>query len=170
MGISFTQQFEPMTCSRDEREALTFTEHDPRVFQPKIVPRGPDMSVTEANVYDPRFSGYGTSYRAYTDKNVGQTRFYYDDINSVRMPNYVVRSNIDHLNYADTYGPLHDNNMYGNPNTNSIRTLAQDSFLRASLDHRDDLMERLMRKRNAEMWQVRKYPKSTAGRGNGKSC
>lgn len=170
MGISFTQQFEPMTCSRDEREALTFTEHDPRVFQPKIVPRGPDMSVTEANVYDPRFSGYGTSYRAYTDKNVGQTRFYYDDINSVRMPNYVVRSNIDHLNYADTYGPLHDNNMYGNPNTNSIRTLAQDSFLRSSLEHRDDLMERLMRKRNAEMWQVRKYPKSTVGSGDGKRC
>ena len=160
MGISFTQQFEPTTCSRYERGALTYTEHDPRVYQPKIVPNTPDMSVTEADVYDPRFIGYGTSYRAYTDKNIGQTRFYYDDVNAVRMPNYIVRSNIDFANYADTYGPLSDDNKYGNKYNSNIRSLAQDTFLRSSLQQRDDLMERLMRKRNAELHQLRSKPHS----------
>ena len=163
IGISFTQQFEPTTCSREDGNGLTYTEHDPRVYQPKMVPAEPDMSVTEADVYDPRFSGYGTSYRAYNDNNIGQTRFYYDDINSVRMPNYVVRSNIDFTNYADSYGPLHDNNKRGNQYNSNIRALAQDTFLTASLQQRNDLQERLMRKRNAELWQLRKYPMRTFG-------
>jgi hypothetical protein len=163
IGISFTQQFEPTTYSRDERDALTYVEHDPRVYKPKMVPNTPDMSVTEANVYDPRFTGYGTSYRAYTHKELGQTRFYYDDVNAVRMPNYIVRSNIDFAGYADTYGPLNDDNKHGNKYTSNIRALAQDTFLRSSLQQRDDLMERLMRKRNGELWQLRKYPKNTSG-------
>jgi hypothetical protein len=163
IGISFTQQFEPVTCKRDERGALTYTEHDPRVYEPKMVPNTPDMSVTEADIYDPRFTGYGTSYRAYTDKNTGQTRFYYDDINAIRMPNYIVRSNIDFTDYADTYGPLHDSNKFGNKYNSNIRALAQDTFLRASLQQRDDLMERLMRKRNSELWETRKYPMRTFG-------
>ena len=84
----------------DEYDVLTYTEHDPRVYKPKMMPNTPDMTVTESDIYDPRFNGYGTSYRAYTDENIGQTRFYYDDINSVRMPNYIVRSNIDFANYS----------------------------------------------------------------------
>lgn len=163
IGISFTQQFEPLSFSRDERDDLTYTEHDPRVYQPKVAQRSPDMSVTESNIYDPRFSGYGTSYRAYTDNNIGQTRFYYDDIDSVRMPNYITRSNIDHINYSDTYGPLRDNNKFGNQNTSNIRDLVHNSFLQSSIQHRNDLMERLMRKRNSEMWQTRKYPMRTFG-------
>ena len=79
------------------------------------------------------------------------------------MPNYLVRSNIDFAKYADTYGPLNDSNKYGNKNTKDIHILAQDTFLRSSLKQRDDLMERLMRKRNNEMWQNRKYPKHTMG-------
>jgi hypothetical protein len=170
IGISFTQQFEPTTCSRDERDVLTYREHDPRVYQPKMVPYEPDMNVTEADVYDPRFSGYGTSYRAYSDKNIGQTRFYYDDIDAVRMPNYITRSNIDFAKYADSYGPMTEDNKNGNKYTNNIRALAQDTFLRSSLQQRDELMERLMRKRNSEMWQLRKYPKHTSGSGNGNRC
>lgn len=163
IGISFTQQFQPTTSYRDEDEDLIYTDYDPLTYEPSMVINTPDISITESNVYDPRFTGYGTSYRAYTDNNVGQTRFYYDDVNSVRMPNYLVRSNIDFAKYADTYGPLNDSNKFGNKNTNDINTLAQDTFLRSSLKQRDDLMERLMRKRNSEMWQNRKYPKHTMG-------
>jgi hypothetical protein len=162
MGISFTQQFEPTTSSREDN-GLTYTEHDPRIYKPKMVSKKLDMSVTESDIYDPRFSGYGTSYRAYTDENVGQTRFYYDDVNAIRMPNYIVRSNIDHTNYADSYGPLHDDNKKGNKYNSNIRALAQDTFLAASLQQRNDLSERLMRKRNAELWQLRKYPMRTFG-------
>lgn len=162
IGISFTQQFPPKTCKWDEN-GLTYTQHDPRVFQPEVMPPKLDMSVTESNVYDPRFTGYGTSYRAYNDEKLGQTRFYYDDINSVRMPNYVVRSNIDFTNYADHYGPLYENTKNGNLYNSNIRALAQDTFLRSSLQQRDDLSERLMRKRNSELWQLRKAPIRTGG-------
>jgi hypothetical protein len=164
IGISFTQQFEPTSHIRNEKDSITYTEHDPRIYQPNVVPNTPDMSVTQENIYDPRFSGYGTSYRAYTDKNIGQTRFYYDDINSVRMPNYIIRSNIDHIKSADSYGPLNEDNKLGNKNTNDIRGIVHDSFLQSTLDHRNDMMERLMRKRNGEMWQLRKYPKNTSQR------
>lgn len=158
IGISFTQQFQPTTFSKEDDNSLTYIEHDPLVYQPKMVKQELDMSITEADVYDPRFSGYGTSYRAYTDENIGQTRFYYDDINSVRMPNYIVRSNIDFAKYADSYGPLQDNNKYGNQYTNNIHSLANNTFLTSSLQHRTELQERLMRKRNSELWQKKKYP------------
>ena len=128
------------------------------------------MNVTEADVYDPRLTGYGTSYRSYEDPLLGQTKFYYDDIDAIRMPNYIVRSNIDFAKYADKYGPLQTYNQYGNENTNKIRALAQDTFLRSSLQQRTELQERLMRKRNSEMWQLRKFPKSNAtfmSRGGG---
>ncbi len=155
IGISFTQQFKPTTYSIDEK-GLTFTEHDPLLYNPPQ--SGQPMGITESDVYDPRFYGYGTSYRSYTDELTGQTRFYYDDINSIRMPNYVSRSNIDFAKYADTYGPLNNSNKYGNPNNSEIRALANDSFLTSSLQHRTELQERLLRKRNNEMWQLRKYP------------
>jgi hypothetical protein len=163
IGISFTQQFEPKTSKRDEYGNLIYTEHDPRIYNPEITQPGPDMSVTESNVYDPRFSGYGTSYRAYNEKTTGQTRFYYDDIDSVRMPNYISRSNIDFAKYADSYGSLHDNTKNGNQYNRNIRELAQESFLNSSLQQRNELSERLMRKRNGELWQLRKYPMRTFG-------
>lgn len=170
IGISFTQQFEPTTVSRKDGKGLTYTEHDPRIYDPKEKPRELPMGMTEADIYDPRFSGYGTSYRAYNDTNIGQTRFYYDDIDAVRMPNYLVRSNIDFASYADSYGPLNKYNKYGNIHNSDIRALAQDSFLRSSLEQRDDLQYRLMRKRNNELWQLRKYPKSSGGSRHSRAC
>ena len=38
--------------------------------------------------------------------SLGQTKFYYDDVDAIRMPNYITRSNIDHQPFADRYGPL----------------------------------------------------------------
>lgn len=162
IGISFTQQFGPKTYSKDDK-GITYIQHDQKNFQPNIEPHKLDTNVTEADVYDPRFYGYGTSYRCYTDKNTGQPRFYYDDVNAIRMPNYLVRSNIDFTKYADSYGPLRDDNKNGNQYNSNIRDLANDTFLQSSLQHRTELQERLMSKRNNELWQLRKYPMHTFG-------
>ena len=159
IGISHTQQFPPTSSYRDEN-GLHYTEHDPYTFkEQKKCNR--EKRVTEADVYDPRFSGYGTSHRSYIDKVTGQPRFMYDDVDSVRMPNYISRSNIDFARYADSYGPLTNENKHGNPNHNEIRALAQDTFLRNTLQHRTELQERLMRKRNSELWQLRHAPSHT---------
>lgn len=159
IGISFQQQFEPVTCNRDEK-GLLYTQHDPRMVETGIVEEVEPMEIQARydNVYDPRFYGYGTSYRSYNEPVTGQTRFMYDDVNAIRMPNYVVRSKIDHLPYADSYGPVQEGSEFGNVHNPNIRQLVQDSWLRNSLEFRNDLTERQMRKINAEMWQKRQSP------------
>jgi len=158
IGISFQQQFEPLTSERDEN-GLMYTQHDPRIIEAPEVKWVPEpQKATYDNVYDPRFSGYGTSYRSYFEPVTGQTRFMYDDVNAIRMPNYIVRSKIDHLPYADSYGPIQEGSEFGNVHNPNIRALAQDSFLRDSLQFRDDITERAMRKNNAIAWQRRQAP------------
>ena len=167
IGISFTQQFEPLTSSVNPITGeIIYTEHDPRIIDPSMFTQQPPLvetNATESNIYDPRFSGYGTSYRSYNDEKIGQTRFYYDDVNAIRMPNYIVRSNIDREPFADRYGPIPEGDEFGNKDNNIIRGLANNAFLDSSLEFRNDLQERLMRKSNAIAWQQRQMPIRTGG-------
>jgi len=166
IGISFQQQFPPTTVKMDQTTGdTTFTEHDPRIMEPALVE--PNLGVlteaNEANIYDPRFSGYGTSYRSYTDDVTGQTRFFYDDVDAIRMPNYIVRSKIDNQPFADHYGPLPAGNSNGNEFNAYIRGLANNAFLDGTIQLRTELQERLMRKVNANQWQQRQAPINTQG-------
>lgn len=115
------------------------------------------------NVFDPRFSGYGSDNRAYLEPMVKQTRYYYDDINAIRMPNYIVRSKIDNCvtGFGDQYGPMRVDQRTLNEN----RPLAEQAYLDNNLAYRNDLMESLMRKRNSEIWQTRQSPKYTNRQG-----
>jgi hypothetical protein len=159
IGISFQQQFEPVTCRRDDK-GLHYLQHDPRIIEP--VAEIPVETYTEKatydNVFDPRFYGYGTSYRSYIDPMLGQPKFMYDDVNAIRQPNYVIKSKIDFLPYADSYGPVQEGSEMGNIHNPNIRALVQDSWMRDSLQFRDDISERRMRKINSEGWQQRASP------------
>lgn len=161
IGISWNQQMPPTTCNVDEKGGILYTEHDPRLVKPKPIEPNYEVinEVNNANIYDPRFHGAGTSYRSYVDKMTGQPRFMYDDVNAIRRPNYLVRSNIDHEPYADSYGPLKA--PYGNEFNSHIRALANDSFMRNSVEQRNDLQERLMQKAMARKWQMRLAPMQT---------
>jgi hypothetical protein len=157
IGISFQQQFNPRTYE-EKGGNLEVVDHDPNfapshaeIIEPLEEPRAD-------NVYDPRFYGYGTSYRNYVDSVTGQPRFPYDDINAARMPNYIVRSKIDTHQFSDVYGPIQNSGM----GLNEIRQRAQDAFYEDTTHFRNDITTRLMRKRNAEMWQEKMYPKSRA--------
>ena len=89
------------------------------------------------------------------------------------MPNYITRSNIDNQPWADQYGPIAAGQSQGNPLTGNIRELANKAFLDSSLQFRTEMQERLMRKNNANAWQRRQAPISTAGQrmgGGNKSC
>ena len=170
IGISFDQQFPPTTCTTNPvTGVVNYTEHDPRIMEPVIIEPNPatQTPVPEANVYDPRFSGYGTSYRAYTDEKLGQPKFYYDDVDAIRMPNYVVRSDIDHQPFADQYGPIPAGDSQGNKYNSIVKALANDAWLTDSIQFRTEMQERLMRKRNNEMWQLRKAPINTSGQRMG---
>ncbi len=158
MGITLQQPFEPVTYSINEYGEKIFTEHDPNMFKQKKIVTKLEPVRTD-NVYDPRSYGYGTSYRAYQHELLGQTRFMYDDINSVRMPNYITRSNIDHNSFADTYGPMRENEEFGSKYNSDIRSMANKAFIDDTTQFREEMSQRLMRKRNSELWQTRKYQK-----------
>lgn len=98
------------------------------------------------NVYDPRFYSYGPSDRSYIDSTTEQPRFAYDDVNAVRRQQYISRSKVD--SFIDTQ----DKNLC------DIRDEVNQHWHDTISDHRDDMMERLMRKRNGEMWQLRQAP------------
>lgn len=132
MGITHAQQFE-----EDKYEIIE-----------------PFENVNTSNVYDPRFSGYGTSYRSYVDKNLGQPRFYYDDVNSIRMPNYITRNAIDVTPFGDSYGQLNEGNEYNS----NIYEMADKHYNDSMNNFRTEMQERLMRKINSNQWQQRMYP------------
>jgi hypothetical protein len=112
-------------------------------------------------IYDPRMVGYSDSDRAYVDKLLGQPKFYYDDINAARGPNYITRNKIDIYSFGESTGRLRDPKSVGACGDNN--QLAVEEFHNSALLHRADLMQSLMNKRNGEMWQLRQFPISTNG-------
>jgi hypothetical protein len=112
-------------------------------------------------IYDPRMVGYSDSKRGYIDKLLGQPKFYYDDINAARAPNYITRNKIDIYSFGETTGRLRDpKDSMACGDTNQ---LAVEEFHNSALQHRADIMQSLMNKRNGEMWQLREFPISTNG-------
>jgi hypothetical protein len=173
IGISWDQQFQPVTCDTNKDGSTTFVTHDPRIVPPSsdLVMPTPKLKPDASNVYDPRYGGYGTSYRSYIDTLTGQPRFYYDDIDSVRKPNYLIRSNIDDAPWAHQYGPI-DQSKENNDRT---RALAQDKFMRDTTQQRTELQERLLRNYNTKIGNQRRMAplrrdgrSSTAGGGMGR--
>lgn len=157
IGISFDQQIPSRKVSKDSNGNIIYTAMDPTLYSPVDESDTTDYGTAPYEVYDPRTNGYGTSYRNYNDEMTGQPRFFYDDVNAVRRPNFVLRSNIDHLLNADSYGVIKDNKDTISTNCN-IRKIAEEGLLNNVLDHRTDMMNRLMRKTNAEAWQQRLAP------------
>lgn len=111
------------------------------------------------NTYDPRFSGYGSADRSYQSPMLGNTQYFYDDVDALRMPNYITRNKLDSCltPYGDAYGNINS----GNVSLSDVKRLAEQSYLDNSLSFRDDMMKSLMRKRNEEMNQIRSMPKIT---------
>jgi len=163
IGISFAQPFEPVSVSKD-CDGILFTQHDPNLIANVIEPSVDYCDEpTIYNVYDPRCSGYGTSYRAYNNDLLGQTRFMYDDVDAIRNPNYLTRSHVDHLPFADKYGPMQPCGMDGNIYTGRMREMVNQVFTDSTNQFRAELQERLMRKANNIAWQQRKAPISRNG-------
>jgi hypothetical protein len=160
MGISYTQPFLPTYSSLVNRkddvssDGTMYTQYEPE-FAPKYHCNDPsNKSIPEDTIYDPRFTGYGTSYRSYVDELTGQPRFFYDDIDVHRRNKFITRNKIDWEPFGLQNGPQ-DHSPYTNM---EIREMTQNAFLDNSLSHRTDLQERLMRKSNARSWQQKKMP------------
>ena len=157
IGISFDQQFPPISKEIDSQNNITFKAMDPSLYHHKNEMDHNDYGTAPYEVYDPRSNGYGTSYREYQHDLTGQSRFYYDDVNAVRRPNYITRTNIDHLLDADSYGIVQSKEDIVSRNKDT-RRIAEEGIMKNTIDFRTDMMSRLMRKKNSEMWQQRLAP------------
>jgi hypothetical protein len=154
IGISYIQDWGPVEV-QERPWGIKFTEHDPKnVTVTKNIEKV-QIQQDVSNVYDPRLTGYGTSYRGYTDSMTGQPKFFYKDIDSITMPNFISRNNVDMFPWAPTYGP--DKPLQ---NIDEYKQMANNSFVDSSIIFRTEMMERLMRKKNAENWQRRVMPLS----------
>ena len=162
VGISYPQQLEPYTKKVCEKSGDTvYTLHDPALFQPSQfeneVNEQFSMGVNTSEVFDPRFNSYGTSYRSYIDKMTGQPRFYYDDVDAIRRPNYVTRNDIDTFEFGTSYGPMTEKEFAGNSGL-EVRDKAQNEFVNNSIDFRNSLQQSMMRKTINREWQLKKAP------------
>lgn len=179
-GIADVPQFEPIKQIHDRGNVMFVgqgSEQDHGNSKPKIPKSNSNKGTMEHyepitngendvslyNVYDPRFNGYGSDNRSYLDPMLHQTRYYYDDVDAIRRPNYIVRSKIDSCitGFGDQYGPMQNVQL----SLNQTRPLAEKAYLDNNLNYRNDLMQTLMSKRNAEIWQNRKAPKYTTRQG-----
>lgn len=156
MGISFTQQFEPTTCSTDAEGNTEFVYHDPRLINKEpIVENEFVEEPNRSNVYDPRFTGYGTGYRSYIEPVTGQARFYYDDIDAIKKYNYISRNKLDFTDFGQTSGAMRHKEF---DDVCEIRKKAQLLFADETIKQRTELQERLMRKMNTNAWQQKSHP------------
>lgn len=161
IGISYVQDWGPVEVE-DTQFGIKFTEQDPKNVVKTIGIQERAVEQNASNVYDPRLTGYGTSYRGYTDDVTGQPRFFYKDVESITQPNFITRHNLDVFPWATTYGP-----DVPVPHLDEYRQLANNSFVDSTILFRTEMMERLMRKKNAENWQRRAMPISTMNQTSG---
>jgi len=161
IGISYVQDWGPVEVE-DTQFGIKFTEQDPKNVVKTIGIQERAVEQNASNVYDPRLTGYGTSYRGYTDDVTGQPRFFYKDVESITQPNFITRHNLDVFPWATTYGP-----DVPVPHLDEYKQLANNSFLDSTILFRTEMMERLMRKKNAENWQRRVMPISTMNQTSG---
>jgi len=112
------------------------------------------------DIYSPDFSGYSTGlFNSYSDVNSGNTSYYVSDYDSYRYPNFIVRSNVDFIDYTDPQGktsPQYERIS----NLNQYRPIAESEFVADTSFFRDSIMESNMRKMNSENWQARQAPLS----------
>lgn len=163
LGISFTQPHLPYTCQMDERGNMMFDEYDPNQYPSEYLLRGRDRHARDAiprnEIYDPRLTGYGTSYRSYIDQNTGQPRFYYNDVDAHTQYNFISRNKVDFTEFAPTSGP------YPGLPPDDFRPLADQTFHDDVIRQRTDLQYRLMAKNSHREWQQRSAPIQTMGYG-----
>lgn len=156
LGISMTPSFFP-TAFQNRGSYSTFVELAGEPV-PKTVPFPRTQEPLRTEIYDPRLTGYGTSYRSYIEPVTGQPRFYYDDINQQTQYNYLTRNNIDFANFGTQTGPVRfGESLEGDALTN----YADNTYSNSQVTFRNEMQQRLMHKNSNREWQQRIAPIST---------
>ena len=166
LGISMPQPLLPTAL--EKRNGYDAFVELAKPLPPQYVPFPKTDEPLRTEIYDPRFTGYGTSYRSYLEPMTGQTRFYYDDIDQQTRYNYLTRNKVDFANFATTVGPINDRSLQGQ----SLYSYADQTYSDSQVTFRNEMQQRLMHKNSNREWQQRMAPISTMNTrqaGGGKS-
>lgn len=166
LGISMPQPLLPTALARRDGYDTFVELAKPLPAQYAPFPKIDEPLRTE--VYDPRLTGYGTSYRSYYEPVTGQTRFYYDDVDQQTRYNYLTRNNVDFANFGTSVGPINDRSLQGQ----SLYSYADQTYLDSQVTFRNEMQQRLMHKNSNREWQQRIAPistRNTAQAGGGRS-
>lgn len=153
MGISFQEPIYPVSKEKTQYGDM-YVERDPNIpYEDSVIEPDPYADdVTQDEIYDPRLTGYGSQSRAYIEPKTGQPRYMYKDIDAARNSNFFVRSNVDHLPFAQQTGLMKDvidTNIY---------KAADAAYIDQNSQFRVGLQQSLMSKRNAELGQLKQFP------------
>lgn len=182
LGISYTPDITPMVLDQVATPDGTyplFHRIDPQLIRSQGIPferreelpyrnewsarySGFDAAPGTVNfedIYDPKFSGYGDEYRSFGDVNLGQQQYYYSDVDAYRSPNFGIRSKVDFIDFVDPMGKVLPE-YARSVGVNDIKQSVHDQYNADALYFREGLQERLMKKRNQELWQLRAMPHS----------
>lgn len=166
LGISMLQPLLP-TALEKRNGYDTFVELA-NPLPPQYVPFPKTDEPLRTEVYDPRLTGYGTSYRSYYEPVTGQTRFYYDDVDQQTRYNYLTRNKVDFANFGTSVGPINNRSLQGN----ALTAFADQTYSDSQVTFRNEMQQRLMHKNSNREWQQRIAPistRNTARAGGGMS-
>ena len=119
--------------------------------------QAPQGSINFEDIYDPRFTSYGDPYRSYSDVNLGQIQYYYSDIDSYRMPNFISRTNVDFVDFRNPNGEIWPYYVR-DTSIDDVRSHVESQTTADELYHREDMMSLQMDKANRIRWQQRFAP------------
>ena len=154
LGISHNQQFLP-TSFENKTNYQTFVELDPYQNKPIRENYASPEEPFRRDIYDPRLTGYGTSYRSYLDPMTGQPRFYYRDIDQQTQNAYLTKNNIDFAQFGTTTGVFpFDKPLEGQ----ALHSYADNTYTDSQIGYRSELQQRLLHKNSAREWQQRLAP------------
>lgn len=191
-GISYTPQIPPKFRDQvyNNNDGLTYpiyTRVDPQLIRDQGMParlleqpiRGnwsekysewdaAPGSVNYEEIYDPRYNGYGDSYRAYSDVMLGNVNYYYGDTDAYRYPNFITRSKVDFIDFTTPMGKVlpHYQRTAG---LNDSRPYVDNQWMSDSNYFRESISESNMRPALARAWQQRMAPLLKAARSNFKA-
>ena len=155
LGISYNQQFLPTTFETD-KQYQTFVELDPyQAPEPVKENYASPKDPFRRDIFDPRQSSYGTSYRSYVDPVTGQPRYYYRDIDQQTQNGYLTKNELDFAQFGTTTGVYpFDKPLEGQ----ALHRHADNTYTESQIGYRTELQQRLMNKNSNRAWQQRIAP------------
>ncbi len=155
LGISYNQQFLPTTFETD-KQYQTFVELDPyQAPEPVKENYASPKDPFRRDIFDPRQSSYGTSYRSYVDPVTGQPRYYYRDIDQQTQNGYLTKNELDFAQFGTTTGVYpFDKPLEGQ----ALHRHADNTYTESQIGYRTELQQRLMNKNSNRAWQQRVAP------------